>query len=167
MSRIFISHSSANNIEAVAVILGASGAGKSSFLRAGLVPRIRRDDQNFLLLPVLRPERAAINGESGLVRSLETAMQAQSLGQPRADIKIAIGGGAPTLLPLLAKLADKARPPRLSGEPEGKPPSVVLPIDQGEVRCSPTSRPAAAGMRCHCSRSQWSGSTSNTAAEAV
>ena len=114
------------------VILGASGAGKSSFLRAGLVPRIRRDDQNFLLLPVLRPERAAINGESGLVRSLETAMQAQSLGQPRADIKIAIGGGAPTLLPLLAKLADKARPPRLSGEPEGKPPSVVLPIDQGE-----------------------------------
>ena len=52
--------------------------------------------------------------------------------QPRADIKTAIGGGAPTLLPLLAKLADKARPPRLSGEPEGKPPSVVLPIDQGE-----------------------------------
>ena len=114
------------------VILGASGAGKSSFLRAGLVPRIRRDDQNFLLLPVLRPDRAAINGETGLVRALETAMQAQSLGQPRADIKIAIGGGAPTLLPLLAKLADKARPPRLPGEPEGKPPSVVLPIDQGE-----------------------------------
>jgi WD40 repeat protein len=114
------------------VILGASGAGKSSFLRAGLVPRIRRDDQNFTLLPVLRPDRAAINGETGLVRALETAMQAQSLVQARADIKTAISGGAPTLLPLLAKLADKARPPRLPGEPEGKPPSVVLPIDQGE-----------------------------------
>jgi WD40 repeat protein len=114
------------------VILGASGAGKSSFLRAGLVPRIRRDDQNFMLLPVLRPDRAAINGETGLVRALETAMQAQSLVQARADIKTAISGGAPTLLPLLAKLADKARPPRLPGEPEGKPPSVVLPIDQGE-----------------------------------
>jgi hypothetical protein len=114
------------------VILGASGAGKSSFLRAGLVPRIRRDDQNFLLLPVLRPERAAINGETGLVRSLETAMQAQSLMETRADIKTAISGGAPTLLPLLAKLADKARPPPLSGEPKGNPPTVVLPIDQGE-----------------------------------
>jgi len=114
------------------VILGASGAGKSSFLRAGLVPRILRDDENFLLLPVLRPERAAINGESGLVRALETAMKTQSLMQTRADIKTAISGGAPTLLPLLAELADKARPPRLPGEPEGKPPSVVLPIDQGE-----------------------------------
>ena len=47
------------------VILGASGAGKSSFLRAGLVPRIGRDDRNFLPLPVLRPDRAAINGEIG------------------------------------------------------------------------------------------------------
>ena len=114
------------------VILGASGAGKSSFLRAGLVPRIRRDDQNFLLLPVLRPERAAINGETGLVRLLETAMQAQSSHADAGRIKAAISGGAPTLLPLLAKLADEAQSPRLSGEPEGKPPTVVLPIDQGE-----------------------------------
>ncbi len=50
------------------VILGASGAGKSSFLRAGLLPRLSRDDRNFLPLPVIRPERAAINGETGLLR---------------------------------------------------------------------------------------------------
>ena len=37
------------------VILGASGAGKSSFLRAGLFPRLKRDDRNFLPLPVIRP----------------------------------------------------------------------------------------------------------------
>ena len=42
------------------VILGASGAGKSSFLRAGLLPRLSRDDRNFLPLPVVRPDRAAL-----------------------------------------------------------------------------------------------------------
>jgi hypothetical protein len=84
------------------VILGASGAGKSSFLRAGILPRLQRDDGNFLVLPVLRSERAAINGETGLVRSLETAMQT------------AVSGGAATLLPLLDNLVAKARPPRLA-----------------------------------------------------
>ena len=51
-------------IERLLVILGASGAGKSSFLRAGLFPRVARDDRNFLPLPVIRPGRAAINGDA-------------------------------------------------------------------------------------------------------
>ena len=46
-----------------ATFLGASGAGKSSFLRAGLFPRLKRDDRNFLPLPMIRPERAVISGE--------------------------------------------------------------------------------------------------------
>ena len=114
------------------VILGASGAGKSSFLRAGILPRLQRDDGNFLVLPVLRPDRVAMNGETGLVRSLETAMQAHGLVHTRADIRAAIGGGAQALLPMLTKLADKARSLRSSGEPDAKPPMLVLPIDQGE-----------------------------------
>ena len=53
------------------VILGASGSGKSSLLRAGLIPRLRRDQLNFLTLPVIRPYRAALSGVSGLWAALE------------------------------------------------------------------------------------------------
>ena len=49
-------------------ILGASGAGKSSFLRAGLFARLARDDRAFVPVPIIRPERAAISGDSGFVR---------------------------------------------------------------------------------------------------
>lgn len=37
-------------------ILGASGSGKSSLLNAGLIPRLRRDTRNWIVLPPFRPE---------------------------------------------------------------------------------------------------------------
>src|SRR5262249_40929231 len=61
------------------VVLGASGAGKSSFLRAGLLPRLARDDRNFLPLPVIRPERAALTGETGVVNAVQAALAARGL----------------------------------------------------------------------------------------
>ena len=42
------------------VILGALGSGKSSFLRAGLWPRLKRNVRAWLPLPIIRPERAVI-----------------------------------------------------------------------------------------------------------
>jgi hypothetical protein len=113
------------------VVLGESGVGKSSFMRAGLLPRLARDDRNFLPLPVLRPRNAAILGGAGLVRSIEVAFQARNLAYPRADIRAAVDGGAPTLLPLLAKLV-RAPASGSTEEPEARPPVLVLPIDQGE-----------------------------------
>jgi hypothetical protein len=50
---------------------GLSGSGRSSFLRAGLLPRLACDDRNFALLPVIRLERAALTGDEGLVPALE------------------------------------------------------------------------------------------------
>src|ERR1043166_4362916 len=114
------------------VILGASGAGKSSFLRAGLFPRLARDDQNFLPLPVIRPERAVITGEDGLLRSIEGACEAARLATPLAELRAAVQSGAATLKPLLKALADKGTPPALDAGETPKSPTLLLSIDQGE-----------------------------------
>jgi formylglycine-generating enzyme required for sulfatase activity len=114
------------------VILGASGAGKSSFLRAGLLPRLTRDDRHFLPLPIIRPERAAITGKSGLLNALEVAFQAARIPTKRADLRAAIEGEAVKLRPLLQSLADKPTPAALDPDVRPKPPTLIVSIDQGE-----------------------------------
>jgi hypothetical protein len=44
-------------VKPLLVVLGLSGACKSSFLRAGLLPRLRREDRRFLPLGIVRPQR--------------------------------------------------------------------------------------------------------------
>lgn len=115
------------------VILGASGAGKSSFMRAGLLPRLAREDQHFLPLPVIRPERAVITGESGLVASLEQALKTAGLARTRAKIRAAVDAGASALTALLTELANAKTPaPLTDGAEARKPPTLILPIDQAE-----------------------------------
>ncbi len=109
----------------IMVILGASGAGKSSFMRAGLLPRLAREDHHFRPLPVIRPERAVVSGETGLIACLESAFQSSETPMSRADIRTAVAGGADTLRPLLETLAQ-------SGARDSRRPTLLLPIDQGE-----------------------------------
>ena len=90
-------------------ILAASGAGKSSFLRAGILPRLARDDRHFLTLPVVRPERAALGGEIGLLARARLAFANARLAVTRAQIHAAIDNGAAALSPLLARLARSRR----------------------------------------------------------
>jgi tetratricopeptide (TPR) repeat protein len=42
------------------LVIGASGAGKSSLLKAGVLPQLERRRSHWLLLPVMRPEKAPL-----------------------------------------------------------------------------------------------------------
>lgn len=113
-------------------ILGASGAGKSSFLRAGLLPRLARDDRNFLPLPVVRSGRAAITGDTGFVASLVAAMTAKEISCTRANMEKIVDQGPEAVAECLSRLAGSATPPALGDGLQPMPPTIVLPIDQAE-----------------------------------
>ena len=115
-------------IESVFLILGASGAGKSSFLRAGLLPRLLRDDQHFLPLPVIRPEQAVISGATGVAASLEAVGRKYGVSRSRASIRheLRTAAGLDRLLRELGELASA----RVGSS--DKAPTLVIPIDQGE-----------------------------------
>jgi WD40 repeat protein len=113
------------------VILGASGAGKSSFLRAGVLPRLGREPHVFLPLPALRPGRAPISGETGLINVLTEAFRTSPLKISRHRIREAVRGGASQLTPMLTKLRATAQFSAIETAPS-KLPILVLAIDQGE-----------------------------------
>lgn len=48
-------------------LLAASGAGKSSLIRAGLLPRLRHDKRNWLVTDAMRPEREPLRKLAGVL----------------------------------------------------------------------------------------------------
>ncbi len=111
----------------VLAILGASGAGKSSFLRAGLIARLKRDEENFLVLPIVRPERAAISGAQGLTASVSAAIGRPVALSSAADLAQAFGEMRKPVMERLTRNAEAARETYAS-----KPPTIIIPLDQAE-----------------------------------
>ena len=110
------------------VILGASGSGKSSFLRAGILPQLEADSRHFVPLPVIRPGRAALFGENGLLGALETALPSRT----RAEIRAAIRKGGDSVRRLLLEFSRARVKGTFANEPPAEQPVVVLAIDQAE-----------------------------------
>jgi len=114
------------------VILGEPGFGKSSFLRAGLLPRIARDHRNFLALPVIRPGRAAITGDTGLIAALEGLISAVGIKATHAELRAAVERGPSSLRFLLRTVLETAAPRGAEPVIRAESPTLIISIDQGE-----------------------------------
>jgi WD40 repeat protein len=134
-------------VSSVFVVLGPSGSGKSSFLRAGLLPRLRREDRRFVLLDIVRPERYALTGATGLARAIYGGRRRLGLEQPvLGDIESACVSDPRRVHALLAECRQAAldRLPRL--DTAMGMPTLVLPLDQAEELFSADAGPEAAAF---------------------
>jgi formylglycine-generating enzyme required for sulfatase activity len=115
------------------VIVAASGAGKSSFLRAGLWPRLSRDP-DFAALAILRPARGILTGPGGLGRKLAPWFEQRGRVKLTGDIHAAIAGpqADTALAALLAEATELAATAQRAGARDTRAPAPVVAIDQGE-----------------------------------
>src|SRR5262249_49412827 len=112
------------------VVLGASGAGKSSFLRAGLWPRLARDDTQWLPLRAIRAGRGgAMEGSEGLLPALEDVHRRFALRASRADLRQRLASPESFLALLQELRSAAARRALISAPPYPLP---LLCLDQGE-----------------------------------
>lgn len=120
--------------ERALVILGVSGSGKSSFLKAGLLARLHRDDFNFLPLPVVRPGDRVLTGSNGFIAALTAAMASAKLQSAPRETLVNPEAVSSAFDALRAPVMDRVkRASEAAGEGfDMRPPAIVVAVDQGE-----------------------------------
>ncbi len=109
------------------LVLGASGSGKSSLAQAGVLPRLERDEQNWIALEPFRPLEDPY-GELAL--SFAAAFEKAGAPRDRAEIRAALaaaGGGKHPDGAVLNELADELTIAR-----KARQATVLVTIDQFE-----------------------------------
>jgi formylglycine-generating enzyme required for sulfatase activity len=123
----------------VMVIQAASGAGKSSFLRAGLWPKLSRTAE-FVPLGIVRPARGVMTGPQGLGKGLEDWFERHRIRRSAGSInaKLMAGdasAGAARLAAIMSEAAGIIAKARSLAAEDARSParlSVLIAIDQGE-----------------------------------
>lgn len=105
------------------VLQGASGSGKSSLLRAGVLPRLRRAGREWLVLPPVRPRGQPLQA---LAQALAVAL-GQAADWRALHQQLLAAADPPALGGLLEGWIADLRV--AAGAPEAQ---ILLPIDQGE-----------------------------------
>ncbi|SFT99052.1 TIR domain-containing protein [Arthrobacter sp. ov118] len=104
-------------------IVGPSGSGKSSLMRAGLLPRMARLNQRWVILPPLRP---GSNPRQQLAACLADSFGVHGGMYTRVDLATRLEQGPKALFDLAIELAE------LNGSPGSERPKVLVVIDQAE-----------------------------------
>ena len=135
-----------SGLKSLFVVLGPSGSGKSSFLRAGLMPRLQRDDRRFLVLGTVRPDRNPLTGDQGLAAVIYNCRQRLGLFEPPlGEIKKAVSQKPARVYDLLielrrtaaeidslAQVASSHQDANGNKPAEASAPTLVLALDQAE-----------------------------------
>ena len=115
------------------IILGASGSGKSSLLKAGVIPRLRREAPAWIPMRAFRPGAdPMLNFAEAITRTLADFGEKEAKGTLKQALMEAWRGAprenrADALVPILDEQAARLR--RAANRPDG---TMLIALDQGE-----------------------------------